>query len=350
MKCPIKSQIAVISLSILLWAGFVTAKQALPRDAVASVNGHVISQKVFSSLLKNNKEALRIDSKVKGGAEKLRQVRKAVLDELIERRLIAEEATKRGVAPSTAELNDTEKKLIKTFGGDEAYGRFLEQNGLSSEEYRQEVLRPALCRERLAQALGKQNPVTDGEIGAYYEAHRNEPAFQLPDRVSAAHIHIDTRHDVLAARLQHDQPMLAGAELEKAIAAEKMRRGKLASDLRQQLLAGADFAALAAKYSDDPGTRYQGGDLGPFPRRAHPHEFEEAAFNLKQPGDLSEVVEDFYGLHIIKLKEHQPAHAVAVADATPEIRARLQRQREAENFKAWLKEARKKADIITRDL
>jgi foldase protein PrsA len=325
-------------------------KTTLPADAAASVNGYVISAKLFSTLLKNDQETLRIDPQTTAGKEKLKRTKTAVLDGLIERMLIVQEAEKRGVAPAEAEVDQAEKKVLSTFGGEERYRDFLAENGLSREEYRKEVVRAALCRERLAQTLGQEKPVTEAEIKSYYDAHRSEPAFQMPERVSAAHINIDTRHDVLAARLQHDQPALTGEELEKAITDEKTRRGKLASDLRQQLLAGADFAELAAKYSDDPGTRNQGGDLGAFPRRAHPHEFEEAAFGLKQPGDLSAVVEDFYGLHIIKLKEHQSAHAVTMAEATPEIRARLERQHDAENFQAWLKKAHSQASILTRDL
>ena len=77
----------------------------------------------------------------------------------------------------------------------------------------------------------------------------------------------------------------------------------------QQLKAGADFAELAKKYSDDPGSRDKGGDLNWFQRRQMVPEFDEAAFNLKKIGDISDVVQTPYGFHIIKLtgKEDYPA-------------------------------------------
>jgi parvulin-like peptidyl-prolyl isomerase len=346
-RTPYISFSIVFGAATLLLVKVAAGQEDLPPGVVARVNGHPISEKLVQALLQNNQEALKIDPRGGRGEEKLRRVRQGVLDELIERSLISEEAAKRKVMPLAAELDEAERNLITTFGSEESYQAFLKQNNLSREEYRQEVVRVGLCRERLAESLGREHPVTETEIKNYYE-QKQDPSFQLPERVSAAHIHLDLRHDVLAARLQHDQPELKGEDLEKAIAAEKIRRKNLANDLRQQLLHGADFGQLAAKYSDDPGTKNQGGDLGTFPRRAHPHEFEEAAFNLKQPGDLSEVVEDFYGLHIIKLKEHQPARAVTLAEASPEIRARLERQNQSVSFQSWLKEAHRKAQIVKR--
>ena len=63
--------------------------------------------------------------------------------------------------------------------------------------------------------------------------------------------------------------------------------------------AGADFAALAKQYSDDPGSGPRGGDLGSFPKRAMVPPFADAAFALK-PGELSGIVETDFGFHVIK--------------------------------------------------
>lgn len=80
----------------------------------------------------------------------------------------------------------------------------------------------------------------------------------------------------------------------------------------QQLKAGADFAELAKKYSDDPGSRDKGGDLNWFQRRQMVPQFDEAAFNLKKVGDISGIVQTPYGFHIIKLtgKEGYPSFDV----------------------------------------
>ena len=68
--------------------------------------------------------------------------------------------------------------------------------------------------------------------------------------------------------------------------------------------AGEDFAKLAGEFSEDPGSRAQGGDLGWFGRGMMVKPFEDAAFALK-PGEVSGIVESQFGFHIIKLEERR---------------------------------------------
>lgn len=72
--------------------------------------------------------------------------------------------------------------------------------------------------------------------------------------------------------------------------------------VKMMLNSGVDFAELAKKYSEDPGSKDKGGDLGFFERRMMVKEFDEAAFNLKV-GEISDVVKSNFGYHIIKLTE-----------------------------------------------
>jgi parvulin-like peptidyl-prolyl isomerase len=76
----------------------------------------------------------------------------------------------------------------------------------------------------------------------------------------------------------------------------------LANEIRDRLVAGEDFEALAQTYSADPGTAATGGDLGTFGRNEMVPPFEEAAFSL-QEGEISDVVETAFGLHLIRVDE-----------------------------------------------
>lgn len=76
-------------------------------------------------------------------------------------------------------------------------------------------------------------------------------------------------------------------------------------DIKSKLDQGSDFALLAKKYSEDPGSKESGGDLGFFERRMMVKEFEDAAFNLKV-GQVSDIVKTQYGFHIIKVTETKP--------------------------------------------
>lgn len=78
----------------------------------------------------------------------------------------------------------------------------------------------------------------------------------------------------------------------------------LAESLRQRAVGGADFAALAREYSQDPGSAQEGGDLGFFGRGRMVAPFEEAAFQL-EPGDISPVVESPFGYHVIRMEERR---------------------------------------------
>ena len=114
--------------------------------------------------------------------------------------------------------------------------------------------------------------VSDDEAKKFYDD--NPAQFVQPERVHARHILVSD--DVTLAKVVYE------------------------------LKGGASFDALAKQYSIDPGSAQHGGDLGEFPRGVMVPEFEKAAFELKEPGEISEPVKTQFGWHIIKLEERIP--------------------------------------------
>ena len=90
--------------------------------------------------------------------------------------------------------------------------------------------------------------------------------------------------------------------------------------------AGEDFAALAREFSDDYATRQAGGDTGFFHRGQMAPAFEEAAFAL-QPGEISDVVETSFGVHIIKLEERQEEELLAFKDIQQQLLDHVRNER-----------------------
>ena len=139
------------------------------------------------------------------------------------------------------------------------------------------------------------------EVRAYYDSHPND--FPAVDRVHAAHILIKVDRDA--------KPEVDAAAKKKA------------EDLAARARKGEDFAELARKYSDDPGSKEHGGDLGPFARGAMVKPFEDAAFSMS-PGQISDPVKSPFGYHVIKVIEKLPPGKQSIEEATPKILSTLE--------------------------
>jgi peptidyl-prolyl cis-trans isomerase D len=167
----------------------------------------------------------------------------------------------------------------------------------------------------LAQALEQRT----GDLRALYE-QRND-LYNTPERIRVRHI-------LFAVPSGSDDAKVAEVEAEAKAA--------LAS-----LKGGADFAELAEKRSDDPGSKTNGGDLGFFARGQMVGPFEEAAFAMTERGQLSELVRSDFGFHVIRFEERQ----AAVARSYDEVREELAKELLTQEFvKA---RTREKADALS---
>lgn len=110
---------------------------------------------------------------------------------------------------------------------------------------------------------------------------------------------------------------------EQATAAQRDSVRERLEAIRRRALGGESFSDLARQYSQDPGSASQGGDLGTFSRGDMVRPFEEAALAL-EPGDISEIVETPFGLHVIRLESKEVPGFDSMRDA---FRVRMQNQR-----------------------
>jgi len=151
--------------------------------------------------------------------------------------------------------------------------------------------------------------VTELDLQTYYDQHRDE--YRAPEQVKVSHILIKT-----------PLPTPGEKEDEKAVAEARAK----AEDVLKQVKAGGDFAKLAEKYSDDPGSAKSGGELGWIGRGRTVPEFEKAAFSLGK-GQTSDLVKSTYGFHIIRVEDKQDAHLKTLAEVKSEIAEKVKQQK-----------------------
>jgi peptidyl-prolyl cis-trans isomerase D len=151
---------------------------------------------------------------------------------------------------------------------------------------------------------GVQQP-TQQQIQQYFTAHQSE--YSVPEQARSRHILISVP---------------AGADA-KADGAAKAK----ADGILKQLQSGGNWADLAKKNSDDPGSKDAGGELGFAQRGKMVPEFDTAIFGQKI-GDIK-IVKSQFGYHIVQVEERTPAHAQSLADVQSTIQSTLARQNEA---------------------
>jgi peptidyl-prolyl cis-trans isomerase D len=151
--------------------------------------------------------------------------------------------------------------------------------------------------------------VSDAQLQKDYQ--ESIDSFRTPERVRVRHILIKTQ-----GKPKEDAPKL---------------RAK-AEDLLKQIRAGGDFAELAKKNSEDPGSAEKGGEYGWMTRGQTVPNFEKTAFSLK-PGEISNVIDTEYGYHIIQVEERQDAHTQSFEEAKPQLLLEAKKQIAADTLR-----------------
>lgn len=149
----------------------------------------------------------------------------------------------------------------------------------------------------------KQVPVSSKEIEDYYQNNREK--FGQPKQVKVRHI-------------------LIKADAKDAEASAKAK--EKAESIRKEAAQGKDFAQLAKQYSEDPGTKDQGGEIGYLTKGMVVPEFEQAAFSMKV-GEVSAVIQTQYGFHILKVDEIKEASTQPLEKVKDQIEALLKNRK-----------------------
>jgi peptidyl-prolyl cis-trans isomerase SurA len=189
----------------------------------------------------------------------------------------------------------------RQFGGDAQFQAALVQSGMTMEDLRNMLAGDIRTRMLMREYIGKVGrerkppPVTDAEIKAYFEENQAQFGNRPAKIIFSQFVIIPKAGDSARAA--------ARAKLEEAM---------------KEIRAGADFETVARKYTEEPGGKERGGDLGWFRSGAMVREFDQMAFMMR-PGDISPIIETSFGFHIIKLEkvrgaERQARHILVIPE------------------------------------
>ncbi len=223
----------------------------------------------------------------------------SVLDQLISTQVLLQKANDADRAAGQADAEKEYAALVKRAGSPEAFQRQLQGVGITVDQLRAKATQEATAIAALKRLLNVT--VTDAELQAYYTNHPSD--FEVPETIHVRHILLMT----VDPSTRPPTPLSTNAVTLKR---------KQIDDLLKRARAGEDFATLAKTYSEDPGSREDGGELPEFPRGQMVPEFENAAFALTN-NQISDVITTVYGYHIIKLLDKKSSHKLQLAEKSP---------------------------------
>lgn len=200
----------------------------------------------------------------------------------------------------------------QTVSRDEAFKQALKQAGFTEQKLRSDIKEQLPLQKVQKQVSGDAQP-TQKDIQAYYDKNK-DLQFTTPEQRCTSHI-----------LFKKDQE-------------------KKAKEVKKQLENGGDFAKLAKEYSQDPGSKDKGGDLGCQGKGSFVPAFEDAVFGAKQ-GEIVGPVKTEFGYHVIKVNEVKAKKAAPLEEVQPQIKEQLAQQEQMTKFEKWLKEQEKKRNV-----
>jgi len=351
-------------------------------DTIASVEGREISAGEFRRTYQAQLQAYRAAYGANMSEQLLKQlgVEQQILQQLVEERAALAEADRLDIRVSDEEVR---RRILSMpafqengqFIGEQRYRLLLRNNrppmtpaefednirrGLTVEKLRATVTEWLSVPEKeleqeyrrrndkvklalvsfTTDSLRKDVTASDAEVSSYFDAHKTD--FKIPEKRKIRYLLVDI--EALRAKVNPTPAEIERAynnNIDQYTTPEQVRASHIllktegkddaavkakAEEILKQARAGADFAELAKKYSEDEASAKQGGDLDYFGKGRMVPEFDQAVFSI-EPGTISDPVKTQYGYHIIKLVDKKPSTTRTLAEVRQQIADQLAYER-----------------------
>jgi len=317
--------VAVLSLFMLLSSG---ALANVVDRSVAIVNEDTITLSEVNELGKLFFKKIADETPPNRLAEALQQAQRTVIDKLIDKKLLVQEAKKLGVQVSDQDVENALQRVVannKTTM--EAFRKELSAMGMSEKQYREELREQILSSKLINHEVRTKVVISENAVLDYYDTH-------FTTKAEAGEYYI------LQIGCTWGAENGSGTAPSQAEAKEKAKKAHALA------VGGKDFKELAKQYSDLPSAA-DGGDLGSFQHDEMADYMRDAVARLK-PGEVSSIVETENGYHFFKLVSGGEGKIVAresYESVKDQIREKLYQQAMEQRFKDWLTSIREKAYI-----
>lgn len=296
------------------------AAKGQAEDKIAVVNDVPVGRGEFDKAVSRFEQQRAAEEKP-ASPDELKAMKERILQTLIDRELLIQEAKKAGVKIDDKEVDEQVATLKQRLGDEARYKQMLEKWEFTEARFRDNLRSEMMVRKFLDQQIGAKADISDQDAKAYYDAHPD--VFKTPEQVRASHILVKVEPNA--------------NEEDKTKAREKV------TAIQERIKKGEDFAAVAKEVSDCP-SKEKGGDLNFFSKGMMVAPFEDAAFGLA-PGSVSDIVETQFGYHLIKVTEKKPEGTRTFDEVKAPIGQHLKQQRYAELRNKHMEELRSKAKI-----
>ncbi len=169
--------------------------------------------------------------------------------------------------------------FVQQVGGQDKLEEYFNKPLQQIRRDQMETVRTQMITQRMQQEIGKNIKVTPSDIRKFYSSLSQDSIPFVPTQYEIQQVVV--------------YPEVEQAEIDRV--KDRLR------DFQRQVAEGRDFATLAVLYSEDPGSASRGGDLGWYSRSGFVPEFSAVAFNMRDKGKVSKIVETEFGFHIIQL-------------------------------------------------
>ena len=322
MKHPALLVLALVLLS----PGPVWAQKQLLDRVVAVVNEEAITQSELDYFLRPLYEELKKEHEGEALARQFNEVRLKLLNQMIEDRLVYQEAKKLGITVNEGEVDAMVAELKSRFPSDEAFEKELAGQGTTLAKLREQYQRQIVVRRLHDMEIRSQVVVSPREIEDYYAQNPSE--FAEEEKIKIRSVTIRKSEETA----------------DKGIV-DEAAKAKIES-VDSRIKAGEAFEKLAQEFSEDANAE-KGGSAGWVKKKELLPSIDEVLFQLPA-GAISPVLETPAGYHLFKIEEKKVSRIPPLEEVKEQIRGVIFRKKAQERFETWMNELKSRTYISVR--